>query len=88
MAASKNEPVTEEMISPVTPPDPKEGRVMIMIPITEQEKSPLFVCINGYPYYIQRGVEVSVPRAVYEVIRNSNQQMMAAESYAQQFVNK
>ena len=57
---TKTEPKVEE---------PKT--VKIMIPKTTERQADVVVGINGYITKIQRGVEVEVSQAVYEVIQNS-----------------
>ncbi len=47
----------------------------------ENHRQPLFVGVNGKGYLVQRGKEVSVPKAVYEVIKNSLDQEQAALDY-------
>ena len=44
-----------------------------------------FVGVNGAFYQVKRGVDVEVPEAVYEVLRNSEQQMEAAEDKIEAF---
>ena len=41
-------------------------------------KGDLFVGVNGKSYLVKRGVEVELPRGVYETIKNSQAQMVAA----------
>lgn len=44
----------------------------------DKYKSDLFVGVNGKSYLVKRGVEVELPRGVYETIKNSQAQMVAA----------
>lgn len=44
----------------------------------DKYKSDLFVGVNGKSYLVKRGVEVELPRGVYETIKNSEAQMVAA----------
>ena len=46
-----------------------------------------FVGVNGKSYLIKRGVPVRMPRAVYEVLKNSNEQLMCAEKYMESAKN-
>jgi|GEM_PF-748025 len=49
----------------------KEETYKIMLPLTKELQDDVFVGINGKTYQLQRGVEVEVNRAVYEVLLNS-----------------
>ena len=49
----------------------KEETYKIMLPLTKELQDDVFVGINGKSYQLQRGVEVEVNRAVYEVLLNS-----------------
>ena len=44
----------------------------------DKYKSDLFVGVNEKSYLVKRGVEVELPRGVYETIKNSEAQMVAA----------
>ena len=46
-----------------------------------------FVGVNGKSYLIKRGVPARMPRAVYEVLKNSNEQLMCAEKYMEKAKN-
>lgn len=48
----------------------KEDEYKIFAPVKEKDASDLTIIVNGKTYKIQRGVEVTVPRAVYEVYKN------------------
>lgn len=48
---------------------------------------PLFVGVNGKGYLVERGVEVEMPREVYEVIANSQKQQNAANQFMERTVN-
>lgn len=50
-------------------------------------KDDVTVCINGRIWQIQRGIEVSVPRAVAEVLAQSMKQMAIADARAVQAAN-
>ena len=54
----------------------------IFLPRKKGENS-LFVAVNGENYHILRGVRVSVPLSVKEVIEASLRQEEAAERYIQ-----
>lgn len=58
----------------------KEDKVMIMVPYVEGQGSELTVGVNGVFTKIKKGVMVEVPRPVAEVIMNSQQQAMVAET--------
>lgn len=44
-------------------------------------KDDVFVAVNGKRYMVPRGVEVEVPKSVYEVLQNSMSQDEATEQY-------
>lgn len=46
---------------------------------SDQERGDVFVAVNGKSYLIKRGVEVDMPKEVYEVLRNSEEQMEYAQ---------
>lgn len=47
-------------------------------------KDDIFVAVNGKRYQIKRGVEVTIPESVYEVLMNSQVQDQAAFSLMEQ----
>lgn len=54
---------------------PETKMYRILIPRDPKLKNEaLFVAINGRSYAVPRGVEVTVPQEVYEVIKNSEAQ--------------
>lgn len=48
----------------------QEDTYKITVPLSEKDASDLTIIVNGKTYKIERGVEVTVPRAVYEVYQN------------------
>lgn len=40
----------------------------------DKYKDDVFVCVNGHPYGVQRGVEVEVPESVAKIIEASEKQ--------------
>lgn len=58
-----------------------DGMVTIRLIRDENHRQPLFVGLNGKGYLIQRGKNVSVPKAVAEIIENSLDQEQAALDY-------
>ena len=44
----------------------------------DKYKGDLFVGVNGKSYLVKRGVEVELPRGVYETIKNSQAQLAAS----------
>lgn len=53
------------------PKGKKEKRYKLTIATSESDDKPVPVTINGYTYTIPRGVEVEVPEAVIEVLKNA-----------------
>lgn len=58
----------------------KDDKVKIMIPYVEGQGKEQTVGVNGTFYKIRKGVYVEVPKAVAEVIMNSQQQAIIAEA--------
>lgn len=56
-----------------------EKLVKIKLPLDKDHKDDVFVSVNERTWLIKRGVEVTVPECVKEVIRNS--EAMQAEAY-------
>lgn len=56
-----------------------EKLVKIKLPFDKDNKDDVFVSVNERTWLIKRGVEVTVPECVAEVIRNS--EAMQAEAY-------
>lgn len=54
------------------------GTHKIMLPISKEMKDDVWVCINGVGTLIQRGVEVEVSDAVYEVLQNTQKMQQEA----------
>ena len=51
-------------------------------------KDPVFVGVNGRTYLVERGVTVSVPRMVAEVIERSEAQKQKAEAFISDVVSR
>lgn len=49
----------------------QEKEYKISLPLTREHQEDVTVIVNGMSYKIQRGKEVVVPAAVYEVLMNS-----------------
>lgn len=58
-----------------------ESTVTIKIPILPNESGDVFVSVNDRTYLIKRGVEVSVPWNVAEIIRQSEDMTLRASEY-------
>lgn len=52
----------------------KLPKVTIKIPIDKQNPKDLIVAVqlNGYPYFIERGKEVSVPNVIKKMLENAD----------------
>lgn len=80
---SVNVPKTEEMIAaPKAPKAPKTEYVEMRVPLKDKETT-MFVGVNFKNYILKRGEWVRVPKAVAEVIRNSEIAEESAKAYAQ-----
>lgn len=44
----------------------------------------VFVGVNGKAYIVKRGVDVELPRSVYNVLKDAEEQMIAANEYSEQ----
>lgn len=75
MATKKTE-VVEETNAP--------KKVKIKLPLTRNEKDDVYVCVNGKPYLIKRGVEVEVPDYVAEVLQHKEEMLEIAMEYEAQ----
>ena len=47
--------------------------VKIKLPLTKEKQADVFVGYNGQTFLLQRGVEIEVPEAVYEILQNSEE---------------
>lgn len=59
----------------------EEEKVTIRIPITRENQADVFVRVNQRTWLIKRGVSVTVPKCVVEVLENSENAMMEALEY-------
>lgn len=64
-----------------------EEMVTITLPIIRGDNSPVFVQFNDRKYYIKRGVPVSVPLGVQEILDSSDEAYMIAESFKEGKLN-
>lgn len=77
MAAKKSE-VVEEQVKAEKPAKEDDDRVMVMVPYVEGQDPEVTVTINYETTKFRKGETVMVSKAVAEVLKNSNQQMMSA----------
>lgn len=54
----------------------------------EQDRADVFVCVNGVPYQIQRGVIIELPESVVEVLENAELQMEYAIQIQEQLAEQ
>lgn len=59
----------------------KETVVIRLFKDADKYAEDVFVGINGKSYLLQRGVEIEVPMAVAEVLKNSEQQDLHTNAY-------
>ena len=76
--ATKKEPVIEEEI----PVEQGEQMVTIRLPIIKGDERPVYVRVNERTWGIPRGVTVTVPKCVQEVLRLSEDAQLAAYAYS------
>ena len=62
----------------------KPKMVKIKLPLSRSEKEDVFVAVNGKTYLIKRGVEVSVPESVAEVLRHKEEMLEQAMEFEAQ----
>lgn len=60
---------------------PNEPLVTIKLPITRTEKDDVWVAVNGKSMQIKRGVEVEVPKCIYEALEHSEKMLLEAMEY-------
>lgn len=60
---------------------PNEPLVTIKLPITRTEKDDVWVAVNGKSMQIKRGIEVEVPKCIYEALEHSEKMLLEAMEY-------
>ena len=81
MAAKKDDTV-EAVKEKKAAQEPEERVTIELFKDNDKYRDDLVVGVNGKYYQIQRGIPVSVPRSVAEVIANSKAQDSAAADYS------
>ncbi|MBR2987138.1 MAG: hypothetical protein IKC63_03880 [Clostridia bacterium] len=56
-------------------------KVRIKLPITRTDKDDVYVAVNGESYLIKRGVEVTVPDYVLEVLDHRDEMLSQAMAF-------
>ncbi len=62
--------------------------VTITLPLTRKEMEDVYVAVNGHSYQIKRGVPVTVPAYVKEVLDHKEEMLYAAMAYENQSQDK
>lgn len=71
----RNEETTEEVKAEAKPEEKPDDWVNVcLMRDSDKYKGDVFVQVNGVGYIIQRGKNVKVPKAVAEVLQNSQEQ--------------
>lgn len=65
----------------------KEEKIVVTLPLTADKTDDVTVIINGFVTKIQRGVEVEVSPAVYEVLKHSEKMDMEALMRSRKLAN-
>ena len=65
-----------------------EEMVKITLPLSMEKQNDVFVSVNGRNFQLQRGVELEVPKVVYEVLQNSMKMDMLAFQRQQALMNQ
>lgn len=76
--------VAEETVEEV---DPWKEEVKFMAPL-DGEKGDIFVALNGHNYRIKRGEEVTIPKPIFEVLKNSTEMDQLAMRRQQELIAK
>lgn len=61
----------------------EEKKVVVTLPILNEDDMVQYVAVNGRSFMIRRGEEVEVPECVAEVLKNSERQKLEAMKYRQ-----
>ena len=77
---------TEQVKDVYTIPE-KEETVTIKLPLTRDKQADVPVIINGRSWLLKRGVEVEVPKCVYEVLQNSEKMDSLAVERSMSLIN-
>ena len=72
---------TPAAVEPVKQYDPCEDKVTIKIPKDRENKEDVAVSVNGRRFVIMRGVDVDVPRPVYDVLKDQEMGMDALDAF-------
>lgn len=64
-----------------TTADTAEETVTIRLPLTRSEKEDVFVGLNGKRYLIKRGVDVTVPKGVANILENREKMLSVAMEF-------
>ena len=68
-------------VTPAAPYDPWKDMVRIKTPRDRNAKEDILVIVKGRRFAIQRGVEVEVPRPVYNVLEEKEMAEMERDAY-------
>lgn len=86
MSKEKSASLADDLLAETAPeaeaaPMAEKKKVIINLPLTRDNKEPLWVGVNGRKYLIRRGEDVAVPVGVAKVI----QRMLKAERVAMEY---
>lgn len=70
MGATTKKATQAEIEAVETAASNDDERILVNVPISREHQDDIKICINGYWTIIQRGVDVYVTPAVYEVLQN------------------
>ena len=64
--------------------DKKDERVLYTLPLLDDPNAPQteYFALNFVGYTLERGVPVSIPKALYEIIKNGEKERNRALAYA------
>lgn len=67
-----------------TTPNAMTTTATIRLPFDRENKSDVYVEINGHSFLIKRGVDVTVPVAVKNVLERKERMLMIGDQFAEQ----
>ena len=65
-----------------------EEAITIRLPLTRSEKDDKYVCVNGKSMLIKRGVDVEIPKCIYEVLQHEENMLREAMEFEAKAMGK
>lgn len=86
-ATEETKAAEEIQVKDAVEADPWKEEVKFMAPL-DGEKGAIFVALNGHNYRIKRGEEVTIPKPIFEVLKNSTEMDQLAMRRQQELIAK